>query len=42
MSASRVLLLLSVIAFVLAMFGVALPVDLMALGLALFAGAHLV
>lgn len=42
MTVSRLLLVLSLICFVLAMFHVALPVDLIALGLALFAGGHLV
>jgi hypothetical protein len=39
---ARLLLVLSLICFVLAMFHVALPVDLIALGLALFVAGHLV
>lgn len=39
---TRILLLVAVICFLLAAFGVAAPVDLVAIGLAFFAGSFLV
>lgn len=42
MTVSRVLIILALIVFVLAAFGVASPVGLVPLGLALFAAGHIV